>query len=117
MSAPTSAGRAGRAGCGKGAAAALVALLPLTFSVLSQARTVNAICSTDQPWCEAQGQALGATVDSLQVPANKTFKAGPRIPSMDSVKLVKYDFEKYGRVSERKRLIERWTKDVEALPR
>ncbi len=65
----------------------------------------------------AQGQALGATVDSLQVPANRTFKPDPRIPSMDSVKLVKYDFERYGRASERKRLIERWTKDVEALPR
>ena len=64
-----------------------------------------------------QGQALGATVDSLQVPANKTFKTDPRIPAMDKVKLVKYDFEKYGRAAERKRLIERWTKEVEALPR
>jgi iron(III) transport system substrate-binding protein len=64
-----------------------------------------------------QGQALGATVDSLQVPANKSFKADPRIPSMDTVKLVKYDFEKYGRAAERKRLIDRWTREVEALPR
>ena len=64
-----------------------------------------------------QGQALGATVDSLQVPANKTFKADARIPSMDTVKLIKYDFEKYGRAAERKRLIDRWTKEVEALPR
>ena len=64
-----------------------------------------------------RGQALGATVDSFQVPANKTFKADPRIPSMDGVKLVKYDFEKYGRASERKRLIDRWTREVESLPR
>jgi len=64
-----------------------------------------------------QGQALGATVDSLQVPANKSFKTDPRIPSMDTVKLVKYDFEKYGRAAERKRLIDRWTREVESLPR
>ncbi|MBL8312675.1 MAG: ABC transporter substrate-binding protein [Rubrivivax sp.] len=64
-----------------------------------------------------QGQALGATVDSLQVPANKTFKSDARIPSMDTVKLIKYDFEKYGRAAERKRLIDRWTKEVESLPR
>jgi len=64
-----------------------------------------------------QGQALGATVDSLQVPANKSFKPDPRIPSMDTVKLVKYDFEKYGRAAERKRLIDRWTREVESLPR
>jgi len=64
-----------------------------------------------------QGQALGATVDSLQVPANKTFKSDARIPSMDTVKLIKYDFEKYGRAAERKRLIDRWSKEVESLPR
>lgn len=65
----------------------------------------------------APGQALAATVDSLQVPANRTFKTDPRIPSLDAVRLVKYDFEKYGRAAERKRLIERWTREVEALPR
>lgn len=63
------------------------------------------------------GQAVGAQVGSLQVPANKTFAMDPRIPSLDSVKLVKYDFEKYGKAAERRRLIERWTREVEALPR
>lgn len=65
----------------------------------------------------AKGQALGATVDSLQVPANKTFKADARIPSLDNVRLVKYDFEKYGRAAERKRLIDRWAKEVESSAR
>jgi len=63
------------------------------------------------------GQSLGAKAGSLQTPANKTFKPDPRIPSSDGVKLIKYDFEKYGKAAERKRLIERWTKEVEALPR
>ncbi len=63
------------------------------------------------------GQAIGAKAGSLQVPANKTFKADPRIPSMDNVKLIRYDFEKYGKAAERKRLIERWTKEIESLPR
>lgn len=64
-----------------------------------------------------EGQAIGAKVGSYQTPANKTFKADPRIPSIDSVKLIKYDFEKYGKSAERRRLIDRWTKEVEALPR
>ena len=64
-----------------------------------------------------EGQAVGAKVGSYQVPANKTFKMDPRIPTMDDVKLIKYDFEKYGKSAERKRLIDRWTKEVEALPR
>ena len=63
------------------------------------------------------GQAIGAKADSLQVPANKTFKTDPRIPQLDNVRLIKYDFEKYGKAAERRRLIERWTKEVESLPR
>ena len=64
-----------------------------------------------------QGQQIGARANSLQVPANKTFKPDPRIPSLDNVRLVKYDFEKYGKASERRRLLERWVKEVESQPR
>ena len=64
-----------------------------------------------------QGQAIGAKAGSFQTPANKTFKPDPRIPAMDSVRLIKYDFEKYGRAAERRRLLERWTREVESLPR
>jgi len=63
------------------------------------------------------GQAIGAKAGSLQSPANKTFKPDARIPSMVEVKLIKYDFEKYGKAAERRRLIERWTREVEASPR
>jgi iron(III) transport system substrate-binding protein len=63
------------------------------------------------------GQAMGARAGSFQTPANKTFKPDPRIPSSEGVKLIKYDFEKYGKAAERKRLIDRWTREVEALPR
>jgi iron(III) transport system substrate-binding protein len=63
------------------------------------------------------GQTIGAKANSLQVPANKTFKPDPRIPPVDNVRLIKYDFEKYGKVSERRRLLERWEKDVNSLPR
>jgi iron(III) transport system substrate-binding protein len=63
------------------------------------------------------GQSIGAKANSLQVPANKTFRPDPRIPLVDSVRLIKYDFQKYGRAAERKRLIERWEKEVNALSR
>lgn len=36
---------------------------------------------------------------------------------MADVKLMKYDFEKYGKAAERKRLIDRWTNEVESQPR
>ena len=65
----------------------------------------------------ATGQQVGARANSLQVPANKTFKPDPRIPPVEGVRLIKYDFEKYGKAAERKRLIDRWTREVEALPK
>jgi iron(III) transport system substrate-binding protein len=63
------------------------------------------------------GQRIGAEAGSLQVPANKTFKPDPKIPLIDNVRLIKYDFEKYGKAAERKRLIDRWQREVESLPR
>jgi iron(III) transport system substrate-binding protein len=63
------------------------------------------------------GQQIGARANSLQVPANKTFKPDARIPTLDQVRLVSYDFEKYGKAAERRRLVERWVREVEALPR
>jgi iron(III) transport system substrate-binding protein len=63
------------------------------------------------------GQQIGARANSLQVPANKTFRPDPRIPSLDGVRLIKYDFEKFGKAAERKRLVDRWTREVESLPR
>jgi len=63
------------------------------------------------------GQSLGAKAGSLQVPANKTFKVDPRVPSIENVRLIKYDFQKYGKATERKRLIDKWEREVNALPR
>ena len=63
------------------------------------------------------GQGAGARANSLQYPANKTFKVDPKVPTLDDVRLIKYDFEKYGKAAERKRLIDRWTREVESQPR
>lgn len=41
-----------------------------------------------------QGQAIGAKANSLQSPPYCTFKPDHGIPSMDSVRLIKYDFGK-----------------------
>lgn len=65
----------------------------------------------------AEGQAIGGKANSLQVPANKTFRPDPRIPLLDDVRLIKYDFEKYGKAAERRRLLDRWTREVESAPR
>jgi iron(III) transport system substrate-binding protein len=63
------------------------------------------------------GQSLGAKANSLQVPANKTFRPTRRSRPSTTCASLKYDFEKYGKAAERKRLIERWEKEVNSLPR
>ena len=49
--------------------------------------------------------------------SSKTFNLDLKIPLSDNVRLIKYDFEKYGKAAERRRLLDRWTKEVEALPK
>jgi len=97
---------------------AVIALLMAVFTgrAMAQSGAVNAKRYYD--WLMSpEGQSIGGKADSLQSPANKTFKPDPRIPAMDSVRLVKYDFEKYGKSAERRRLLERWNKEVGAQVR
>ena len=42
---------------------------------------------------------------------------GPNVPDFKKIKLINYDYAKYGASAERKRLIARWEKDVNSLPK
>ena len=41
----------------------------------------------------------------------------PEAPRFASIKFIQYDFKKYGSSAERKRLLEKWEKDVNSIPR
>ena len=41
----------------------------------------------------------------------------PQSPKMDQMKLINYDFVKYGSSAERTRLLAKWDKEVKALPK
>jgi iron(III) transport system substrate-binding protein len=60
----------------------------------------------------AQAQELGAAAKQFQLPSNKAAKVDPRVPDVSHIKLINYDFEKYGKATERKRLLDRWEKEV-----
>jgi iron(III) transport system substrate-binding protein len=53
---------------------------------------------------------------SFQLQANKETPGHPLIPKINEIKLINYDFAKYGSVATRKHLLERWDKDVNSLP-
>ena len=60
----------------------------------------------------ASAQELGAAAKQFQMPSNKDAKVDPRVPDIKKIKLINYDFEKYGKAAERKRLLERWEREV-----
>jgi iron(III) transport system substrate-binding protein len=61
-------------------------------------------------------QALGAATLQFQLPSHKDTKVDPRVPDFKKIKLINYDYAKYGQSAERKRLIQRWEKEVNSLP-
>ena len=54
---------------------------------------------------------------SLQVPANTKAKGDPDAPVLSKIKLISYDFEKYGNKDTRSKLLRKWDKDVSNLPK
>jgi iron(III) transport system substrate-binding protein len=53
----------------------------------------------------------------LQTPANRSAPLPQGAPDLSQIRLIDYDFAKYGRAAERRRLIERWDREVGSLPR
>jgi iron(III) transport system substrate-binding protein len=62
-------------------------------------------------------QALAAQNKQLQVQSNKSTPLAPNSPKMADIKLIDYDFTKYGSSAERKRLLGKWDTDVKSLPK
>jgi iron(III) transport system substrate-binding protein len=62
-------------------------------------------------------QKLGAANRSYQVPSNTDTPVPPQAPDLSKIKLIDYDFAKYGSSSERKRLLGRWSTEVKSAPK
>ncbi|MEP3274795.1 MAG: ABC transporter substrate-binding protein [Stappiaceae bacterium] len=63
---------------------------------------------------DTQSRAL--EVKAYQVPSNTGAKTSPDAPDLSSIKLIDYDFKKYGSSDERKRLLKKWDDEVSTLP-
>ncbi|MDM0075881.1 ABC transporter substrate-binding protein [Variovorax sp. J2P1-59] len=64
-----------------------------------------------------QAQTFGAAAKQYQLPSNKATPVDPNVPDFKKIKMINYDYAKYGASAERRRLIARWEKDVNSLPR
>jgi len=59
-------------------------------------------------------QSKAAEADSFQLPSNKSATVPPEAPKFDDIKLIDYDFAKYGNAETRKALLERWDREIGA---
>jgi iron(III) transport system substrate-binding protein len=59
-------------------------------------------------------QKIGLEVKEYAIPTNKGVPLPPQVPNLSEVKVINYDFAKYGSSEVRKRLIERWDRDINA---
>ena len=63
--------------------------------------------SPPRPWDRAGAEAAGVAGEPVPSQA----------PKMSELKLIGYDFVKYGSSAERSRLLTKWDKEVKALPK
>ncbi len=64
-----------------------------------------------------EAQALAVEAKSFQVPSNKAAPVPPQSPKLDDIKLIDYDFAKYGSSAERTRLLAKWDAEVRNAPK
>jgi iron(III) transport system substrate-binding protein len=65
----------------------------------------------------AEAQKIGLDVKEYAIPTNRSVPLPPQVPKLTDIKVIDYDFARYGAAETRKRLLERWEKDVNSLPR
>ena len=63
-----------------------------------------------------EAQALGAPEKQLQIPSNKATPLPANSPKLGEIKLISYDFAKYGSSAERSRLLAKWEAQVKKSP-
>jgi iron(III) transport system substrate-binding protein len=64
-----------------------------------------------------EAQAIGAQAKAYQVPSNRNAPVPEQAPKLSEIKLIDYDFAKYGSSAERTRLLARWDAEIRNAPK
>ena len=63
-----------------------------------------------------QAQQFAFAARGFQVPSNKATPLDPRVPDIGKLKLINYDYARYGQPAERARIIKAWDEKLRSLP-
>ena len=87
-----------------------------SMSIIKNARNMDS-AKAYYDWALGEAsQSLMPQVKAYQVPSNAAVSPPPEAPKMSEIKLIDYDFAKYGSSAERKRLLAKWDAEVKSLP-
>ncbi len=88
-----------------------------SMSIVKGARNLDAAKRFYEWALTAQAQQFGAATKQFQLPSNKATPVDPNVPDFKKIKFINYDYAKYGSSAERRRLIAKWEKEVNSLPK
>ncbi|HMW24612.1 MAG TPA: ABC transporter substrate-binding protein [Burkholderiaceae bacterium] len=83
-----------------------------SMSIVDGARNLAAAKRFYDFALSVEGQATALKGESYQLPSNKGGAIHPKSPDVKKIKLINYDFAKYGAATERKRLLTKWDAEV-----
>ena len=87
-----------------------------SMSIIDGARNMDEAKAFYDWALSPEAQNLALQVNAFQVPSNMGAETSESAPDMSTIKLIDYDFKKYGSSDERKRLLKKWDDDVSTLP-
>lgn len=87
-----------------------------SMSIIKGARNMDEAKKFYDWALSVDAQNLALQVKAYQVQSNKGAEASESAPDMSTIKLIDYDFKKYGSSAERKRLLQKWDEEVSTLP-
>ncbi len=83
-----------------------------SMSIIKGARNVEAAKQFYEWALTPEAQKLAAPAKQYQLPSNKAAPQPKEAPRFADIKLINYDTKKYGSSAERKRLLDKWEKEV-----
>ena len=87
------------------------------MSIVKGARNLDAAKRFYDWALTAEAQTIRDQTKVIAIPSNRAAFAPDRVKALEKAKLISYDFAKYGASSERKRLIEKWDREIKNAPR
>ena len=88
-----------------------------SMSIIKGSRNLDAAKKFYEWALTPAAQEMAVAAKQFQLPSNKNAKNDERIPDFKKIKFINYDYAKYGASTERRRLIAKWEKEVNSLPR